>query len=60
MADKTYKMAVTLSDNSTVEVGTFVAPQGPKGEKVTKVNAVFREYKGQQVTKVNKVRKAKG
>lgn len=31
MADKTYKMLVTLSDGSTVEAGTFVAPEGPQG-----------------------------
>lgn len=31
MADKTYKMVVTLSDGSTVDAGTFVAPQGPQG-----------------------------
>lgn len=31
MADKTYKMVVTLSDGSTVDAGTFVAPQGPSG-----------------------------
>ena len=31
MADKTYKMIVTLSDGSTVDAGTFVAPQGPQG-----------------------------
>ena len=33
MADKTYKMVVTLSDGSTVDAGNFVAPQGPQGEK---------------------------
>lgn len=33
MADKTYKMVVTLSDGSTVDAGTFVAPQGPQGVK---------------------------
>ena len=32
MADKTYKMVVTLSDGSTVDAGTFVTPQGPKGD----------------------------
>ena len=32
MADKTYKMTVTLSDGSTVDAGTFIAPQGPKGD----------------------------
>ena len=31
MADKTYKMVVTLSNGSTVDAGTFVAPQGPQG-----------------------------
>ena len=31
MADKTYKMVVSLSDGSTVDAGTFVAPQGPQG-----------------------------
>ena len=31
MADKTYKMTVTLSNGSTVDAGTFVAPQGPQG-----------------------------
>lgn len=31
MADKTYKVLVTLSNNSTVDAGTFTAPQGPKG-----------------------------
>lgn len=33
MADKTYKMTVTLSNGTTVEAGTFVAPQGPQGEQ---------------------------
>ena len=33
MADKTYKMVVTLSNGSTVDAGTFVAPQGPQGIK---------------------------
>ena len=32
MADKTYRMTVTLSDGSTVVAGTFVAPQGVKGD----------------------------
>lgn len=32
MADKTYRMTVSFSDGSTVDAGTFVAPQGPKGE----------------------------
>lgn len=31
MADKTYKMEVTLSNGSTVDAGTFVVPQGPQG-----------------------------
>ena len=31
MADKTYRMTVTLSNGSTVDAGTFVAPQGPQG-----------------------------
>ena len=31
MADRTYRMIVTLSDGSTVDAGTFVAPQGPYG-----------------------------
>ena len=33
MADKIYKMVVTLSDGSTVDAGTLVAPQGPQGVK---------------------------
>ena len=33
MANKTYKMTVSLSDGSTVDAGTFVAPQGPQGLK---------------------------
>ena len=33
MADKTYRMTVALSDGSTVDAGTFVAPQGPQGVK---------------------------
>ena len=33
MADKTYKMTVTLSNGNTVDAGTFVAPQGPQGPK---------------------------
>ena len=32
MANKTYKMTVSLSDGSTVDAGTFIAPQGPKGD----------------------------
>lgn len=31
MADKTYRMTVTLSDGSNIDAGTFVAPQGPQG-----------------------------
>lgn len=31
MADKTYRMSVSLSDGSTVDAGTFTAPQGPQG-----------------------------
>ena len=31
MADKTYRMTVTLSNGDTVDAGTFVAPQGPQG-----------------------------
>ena len=31
MADKTYRMTVTLSDGSRINAGTFVAPQGPQG-----------------------------
>ena len=33
MADKTYKMTITLSNNETIDAGTFTAPQGPQGEK---------------------------
>lgn len=33
MANKKYKMTVSLSDGSTVDAGTFVAPQGPQGVK---------------------------
>lgn len=33
MADKTYKMQVTLTDNRIIDAGTFVAPQGPQGPK---------------------------
>ena len=33
MADKTYKMQVTLTDNRVIDAGTFVAPQGPQGPK---------------------------
>lgn len=31
MADKTYKMKVTLTDNRVIDAGTFTAPQGPQG-----------------------------
>lgn len=31
MADKTYQMTITLSNGSSVNAGTFVAPQGPQG-----------------------------
>ena len=43
MADKTYKMTVTLSDGSTVDAGTFVAPQGPKGDTGTVPEALPQE-----------------
>ena len=33
MANKKYKMTVSLSDGSTIDAGTFVAPQGPQGVK---------------------------
>ena len=33
MADKTYKMTITLSNDDTIDAGTFTAPQGPQGEK---------------------------
>lgn len=35
MANKKYKMTVSLSDGSTVDAGTFIAPQGPKGDTGT-------------------------
>ena len=31
MADKIYRMTVKLSDGSSIDAGTFVAPQGPNG-----------------------------
>lgn len=31
MANKTYKMTVTLSDGTNIDAGTFVAQQGPQG-----------------------------
>ena len=33
MADKTYKMKVTLTDNRVIDAGTFVSPQGPQGPR---------------------------
>ena len=36
MADKTYRMTVSLSDGSTVDAGTFVALQGPQGPQGVK------------------------
>ena len=33
MADKTYRMTVTLSNGNVVDAGNFVAPQGPQGPK---------------------------
>lgn len=33
MADKTYKMTVGLSNGVTLDAGTFIAPQGPKGDR---------------------------
>ena len=32
MADKEYKMSVELTDGSIISAGTFVSPQGPKGD----------------------------
>ena len=43
MADKTYKMLVTLSNGSTIDAGTFVAPQGPKGDTGTVPEALPQE-----------------
>ena len=31
MADKTYKMTITLSNDETINAGTFIAPQGETG-----------------------------
>lgn len=31
MADKTYKLTFALSDGTTINAGTFVAPQGEQG-----------------------------
>ena len=33
MADKTYKMTVTLSNGNTVDAGTFIVPEGEQGIK---------------------------
>ena len=33
MADKTYRMTVTLSNGNVVDAGNFVASQGPKGDR---------------------------
>lgn len=33
MANKRYKMTVTLSDGSTVDAGTFIVPEGERGLK---------------------------
>ena len=35
MADKTYNMTLTLSDGSTINAGSFVAPQGAQGDTAT-------------------------
>lgn len=40
MADKTYRMTVSLSDGSSLDAGTFVAPQGPQGPAVVIGNLV--------------------
>ena len=32
MADKTYKLTATLSTGEEIDCGTFIAPQGPRGE----------------------------
>ena len=31
MADKSYKLTLSLSDGSTINAGTITAPQGPNG-----------------------------
>ena len=31
MADKTYKLTATLTDNTVVDAGTFTVPQGEPG-----------------------------
>lgn len=46
MADKTYKVLVTLSNNSTVDAGTFTAPQGPQGLQGPKGDAGPQGPKG--------------
>lgn len=46
MADKTYRMTVTLSDGSTVDAGTFVAPQGPQGIQGVKGDTGAKGDKG--------------
>lgn len=33
MADNNYKLTATMTDGSTLEMGTFTAPQGERGEK---------------------------
>lgn len=33
MADNKYKLTATMTDGSTLEMGTFTAPQGERGEK---------------------------
>lgn len=38
MADKTYRMTVTLSDGTSINAGTFVAQQGAKGDTGSKGN----------------------
>ena len=41
MADKTYKMQVTLTDNRVLDAGTFVSPQGPQGPEGESGNAIY-------------------
>lgn len=33
MANKTYRMTVTLSNGNTVDAGTFIVPEGERGLK---------------------------
>lgn len=33
MADKNYRMTINLSDGTSIDAGTFTAPQGPQGEQ---------------------------